>query len=306
MERRTVVAVDLGATHYRTGLVAEDGSIVRLEVGYTPRVGESGLAVTRAVEDAVEAVIGDASPAAIGIASAGPLDCAAGLVVRSPNMVFPEVPLRKPLEECFDLPVFLLNDCRAGALGERWQGVGQGVENLVYVTLSTGIGGGAVVNGLLLLGRSGNAGEVGHLFVDGGYGCVCGCGHPGHWEAYASGTGMPRFFAAWLEEQGSAPSFDAATSAGILGAAERGDPLALSFMDALGRVNARALSDIVVAYEPEVVVLDGPLAQHHGDLLIRSLLPHLDRYLPLPRIAVSPLGGRAPLLGAAAYALGIF
>ncbi|WP_342679556.1 ROK family protein [Methanofollis sp. UBA420] len=306
MERRTVVAVDIGATHYRAGLVADDGSIVRLETGDTPRVGESGLAVTRAVADAVEAVTGDASPAAIGIASAGPLDCAAGVIVRSPNLSFPEVPLRGPLEERFGLPVALLNDCRAGALGERWQGAGRGVENLVYVTLSTGIGGGAVVNGRLLLGRSGNAGEVGHLFVDAAYGCVCGCGYPGHWEAYASGTGMPRFFRAWLEGQGSAPSFDAATSAGILGAAEVGDPLALSFMDALGRVNGRALSDIVVAYEPEVVVLDGPLAQHHGDLLIRSLLPHLDRYLPLPRIAVSPLGGRAPLLGAAAYALGIW
>ncbi|WP_298670419.1 ROK family protein [uncultured Methanofollis sp.] len=306
MERKTVVAVDIGATHYRAGLVADDGSIVRLEVGDTPRVGESGLAVTRAVGDAVEAVVGPASPAAIGIASAGPLDCAAGLIVCSPNMAFPEVPLRGPLERRFGLPVLLLNDCRAGALGERWQGAGQGVENLVYVTLSTGIGGGAVVNGRLLLGRSGNAGEVGHFFVDGGYGCVCGCGHPGHWEAYASGTGMPRFFAAWLEGQGAAPSFDAATSVGILGAAERGDPLALSFMDALGRVNARALSDIVAAYEPEVVVLDGPLAQHHGDLLIRSFLPHLDRYLPLPDFAVSHLGGRAPLLGAAAYVLGIF
>ncbi|MDD4255401.1 MAG: ROK family protein, partial [Methanofollis sp.] len=183
---------------------------------------------------------------------------------------------------------------------------GRGVENLVYVTLSTGIGGGAVVNGRLLLGQSGNAGEVGHLFVDAEYGCVCGCGYPGHWEAYASGTGMPRFFSAWVDEQEVVPSFDAATSAGILGAAERGDPLALSFMDALGRVNARALSDIVVAYEPGVVVLDGPLAQHHGALLIRHMLPHLDRYLPLPRLAVSPLGGRAPLLGAAAYALGIF
>lgn len=306
MERRTVVAVDIGATHYRVGLVADDGSVVRREVGDTPQVGESGLVVTRAVGDAVAAVMGDAAPSAIGIASAGPLDCAAGRIVRSPNMAFPEVPFRGPLEERFGLPVHLMNDCRAGALGERWQGAGRGVANLVYVTLSTGIGGGAVVNGRLLLGRSGNAGEVGHLFVDAAYGCVCGCGRPGHWEAYASGTGMPTFFRAWMEGQGSAPSFDAATSAGILGAAERGAPLALSFMDALGRINARALSDIVVAYEPDVIVLDGPLAQHHGDLLIESLLPHLDRYLPLPRFAVSPLGGRAPLLGAAAYAFGIW
>lgn len=305
MERETVVAVDIGATHYRTGLVAADGAVLRHAGGDTPRVGESGLAVTDAVAAAVEVVIRDASPAGIGIASAGPLDCAAGRIIGSPNIAFPVVPLKGPLEERFGLPVLLLNDSRAGALGERWHGAGQGVENLVYLTFSTGIGGGAVVNGRLLLGRSGNAGEVGHLFVDEEYNCVCGCGHTGHWEAYASGTGMPRFCAAWLAVQGAAPSFDASTSAGILDAAEGGDPLALSFMNALGRINARALSDIVVAYEPEVVVLDGPLMQHHGDLLLGHLFPHLDRYLPLPRFAISALEGRAPLLGAAAYALGI-
>ncbi|MDD4255836.1 MAG: ROK family protein, partial [Methanofollis sp.] len=211
MAAACVVAVDIGATHYRAALATADGVVVRMASGETPRTGTSGLTVTAAVAAAVDAVIVGASPSAIGIASAGPLDLAAGGIVRSPNMAFPEVPLRDPLEERFGLPVLLLNDCRAGALGERWQGAGRGVENLVYVTLSTGIGGGAVVNGRLLLGRSGNAGEVGHLFVDAEYGCVCGCGYPGHWEAYASGTGMPHFFSAWGDEQEVVPSFDAAT-----------------------------------------------------------------------------------------------
>ncbi|QYZ79222.1 ROK family protein [Methanofollis formosanus] len=306
MEGTSVIAVDLGATHYRAALVTADGCVSGFVQGDTPREGVSGEVVTRAVGDAVASVLGQSRAAAIGVASAGPLDLVGGRVVCSPNMAFDEVPLVGPLSERFGLPVRLLNDCRAGALGERWRGAAQGVDDLVYLTLSTGIGGGAVVGGRLLLGRDGNAGEVGHLFVDAGYALPCGCGHRGHWEAYASGTGMPRFFAAWLAKKNlQNPSFDTSSSRGILGAAARGDPLAGAFMDALGEINARALSDIIIAYSPEMIVLDGPIAQAHGDLLIRHIVPHLDRYLPTPAIMVSPLGGRAPLLGAAAYALGL-
>lgn len=305
-EDGSVIAVDLGATHYRVALVTPEGRVWRLVRGDTPCEGGSGEVVTRAVGDAVASISGDVCPAGIGVASAGPLDLVAGRVVSSPNMAFDEVPLVAPLAERFGLPVRLLNDCRAGALGERWRGGGgENRDNLVYLTLSTGIGGGAVVGGRLLLGRDGNAGEVGHLFVDAEYALPCGCGHRGHWEAYASGTGMPRFFMAWLARRHTdIPSFDCASSRGILDAATQGDPLAGAFMDALGEINARALSDIIVAYSPEVIVLDGPLAQVHGKLLLRHMYPHLDRYLPTPEIVVSALGGLAPLLGAAAYILG--
>jgi len=299
-----VIAVDIGATHLRAALVARDGRIERIVVDDTPREGCSGTVVTDAVVSAVASVLAGGSAWAIGVASAGPLDRAAGSVVRSPNMAFEEVPLVGPLSERFGLPVRLINDCRAGALGECWMGAGKGVENLVYITLSTGIGGGAVVNGRLLLGRDGNAGEVGHLHADSTYGVPCGCGHAGHWEGYASGSGMPRFFAAWSEGSDERPSFDASTSRGILEAAGDGDAIALAFMDALGEVNGRAVSDLIVAYEPEIIVFDGPIAQVHGDLILRYMMPHIDRYLPLPQICVSSLEGRAPLFGAAAYALG--
>lgn len=299
-----VVAVDLGATHLRAALIAADGRIDRCVVADTPREGGSGTVVTDAVASAVASVLAGGSASAIGVASVGPIDAAVGAVVHSPNMAFDEIHLVGPLTKRFGVPVRLINDCRAGALGECWCGAGVGAENLVYITLSTGIGGGAIVNGCLLLGKDGNAGEVGHLHVDSTYGVHCGCGHPGHWEGYASGSGMPRFFAAWAAARGETPSFDASASRSILDAAEWGDAVALAFMDALGEVNARAVSDLIVAYEPEILVFDGPIAHAHGDLLMRHAAPHVDRYLPLPRICVSPLDGRAPLFGAAVYALG--
>lgn len=297
-----VVAVDLGATHLRTALVTAEGEVLESVAAGTPRQGASGMAVTDAVASAVEEVLGGGSALAIGVASAGPIDLGRGAVVRSPNMAFDEVLITAPLAGRFGLPVSLTNDCRAGALGERWRGAGQGVENLVYITLSTGVGGGAIVDGRLVQGRGGNAGEVGHLHVDSRYRVRCGCGHAGHWEGYASGTGMPRFFAAWSAGRGERPVFEASTSRGILEAAEAGDALALAFMEALGEVNGRAVSDLIVAYDPEVIVLDGPIALAHGGLILRHMIPHIDRYLALPEICVSPLAGRAPLLGAAVRA----
>ncbi|TAJ45671.1 ROK family protein [Methanofollis fontis] len=294
-----VVAADVGATHIRAAVVERDGTVRRHLVRTTPRSGPSGDAVTDAVFGMIAALLDGGGVQGIGIAAAGPLDPGRGAIVGSPNMAFDEVCLTGPLRERFGLPVTLLNDCRAGVLGEHWQGAGQGIGDLVYVTLSTGIGGGAIVNGCLLSGRDGNAGEIGHLFVEGDLALPCGCGHRGHWEGYASGSGMPRFCTAWCERKGVIPAFDASSSRGILEAAEAGDPVAALFMEALGEVNARGISDLIVAYAPEVIVLDGPLAQAHGRLLIGHMLPHIDRYLPLPEIRVSTLGGRAPLLGAA-------
>jgi glucokinase len=86
-----------------------------------------------------------------------------------------------------------LNDCAAAVLGERHFGAGKGLENLAYVTLSTGLGGGAIVDGHLLIGKDGNAVEVGHITIDPGSSLICGCGSPGHWEAYSSGSNIPNF-----------------------------------------------------------------------------------------------------------------
>ncbi|WP_214021001.1 ROK family protein [Methanoculleus sp.] len=303
----TVIAVDLGGTNLRAALVGSDATVLAHGIVPTPNTGPSGKVITAAIVARIEALL--ASPegweaAAIGVASAGPLDLARGWVVDSPNIAFPVVEIVGPLRERFGLPVTLINDARAGVLGERWAGAARGSDNVAYVTLSTGIGGGAVVNGRLLLGVNGNAGEIGHIPVDTRYNLVCGCGFAGHWEAYASAKNIPGFFAAWREAADVCRvAFDAGSTRAIFEAAREEEPVALAFMEALGEVNARGVSAVIVAYNPEVIVLDGPLALYYGDLVIRHMEPYIDRYLPLPRIVVSDLAGQAPLLGAAAYAL---
>lgn len=307
----TVIAVDLGGTNLRTALIDSDATVLAYTATRTPTRGPSGQVITDAIIARIEALL--ASPqgrevagdiAVIGVGSAGPLDLGRGWVTNSPNIAFPVVEITEPLRERFGLPVALINDARAGVLGERWAGAARDSENVVYVTLSTGIGGGAVVNGRLLLGVSGNAGEVGHLSVDTHYNLTCGCGLIGHWEGYASAKYVPQFFAAWREEADiRRVAFDATSARKIFEAARAEDPVALAFMEALGQVNARGVSNIIVAYNPDVIVLDGPLAQFHGDIVIRHMEPYIDRYLTLPRIVVSGLAGRAPLLGAAFYAL---
>jgi len=302
-----VIAVDLGGTNLRTALVDEDAKILAHTTTSTPASGPSGQVITAAIVAGIEELLdttGREEIAAIGVASAGPLDLDRGWVTHSPNIAFPVVEITGPLTDRFDLPVALINDARAGLLGERWAGVARGSDNVVYITLSTGIGGGVVANGHLLLGMEGNAGEIGHVLVDTHYNLICGCGYPGHWEGYASAKSIPAFFAAWREEADiQRTDFDALSTRAIFDAARASDPVALAFMDALGQVNARGLSTVIVAYNPEVIVLDGPLARYYGEIVIEHAEPYVDRFLTLPRIVVTTLGGMAPLLGAAAHAL---
>lgn len=303
----TVIAVDLGGTNLRAALVDSDTEILAHEIVPTPTAGPSGEVITAAIAARVETLLTlpeGKDALAIGVASAGPLDLGRGCVINSPNIAFPLVEIVEPLRERFGRAVFLINDARAGVLGERWAGAARGSDNVVYVTLSTGIGGGAVVNGSLLLGKDGNAGEIGHIPVDTRYSLVCGCGFAGHWEAYASAKNIPAFFAAWRESADlRRVGFDASSTRAIFEAAREEDAVALAFMEALGEVNARGVSAVIVAYNPEIIVFDGPLARYHGDIVIRYMEPFIDRYLTLPRLAVSSLDGKAPLFGAAVYAL---
>jgi len=303
----TVIAVDLGGTNLRAALVDSDAEILAHETVPTPVAGLSGEVITDAITALVENLLAlpeGKDVLAISVASAGPLDTVHGRIVNSPNIAFPLVEVVEPLRKRFGLPVTLINDARAGVLGERRAGAARGSENVVYITLSTGIGGGAVVNGSLILGMGGNAGEIGHIPVDTRYNLICGCGFAGHWEAYASAKNIPAFFAAWGEAVDlRRVGFDASSTRAIFAAAREEDAVALAFMEALGEVNARGVSAVIVAYNPEIIVFDGPLARYQGDIVIRYMEPHIDRYLPLPELVVSTLGGRAPLFGAAVYAL---
>lgn len=302
-----VIAIDIGATHLRTARISAAGTVSaakRQSIRGTCRTAEE---ITGTVVAAVGELLDemDTSPvAAIGIAAAGPLNIVSGAIVRSPNMPFARIDLTDPLRDAAGLPVYLLNDCTAGALGETTFGPMRGSADLVYITMSTGIGAGVIAGGRPVTGKNGNAAEVGHMFVDTTYHLPCGCGGCDHWEAYASGTGIPVFFRRWCDTHlpgrfvddhpSSAPAvFEAVRNSQELG----------GFLDALAAVNGRGLSNVIAAYEPEHIVLDGPLIREHADLLLGPMLDATDRYLSLPSVTVSTMEGVSPLLGAAAFAL---
>jgi glucokinase len=304
-----VVAVDLGATTTRAALIGSGGRILERVSAPTPGSGDSPEIITRHLAGLIRRVLsasgGTAPAAAIGVSAAGPIDHRRGSVIRPPNLSFKEIPLAGPLGAEFGLPVRLANDCHAGVLGEVIFGAGAGCNNLVYITLSTGIGGGVICNGRLVLGRDGNAAEIGHFHVDTTYNLLCGCGGTGHWEAYASGRYIPGFFARWCaqKDQGTG-EIDASSPAGIFAAARKGDPVALGFMKALGEINGRGISNVIVAYDPSRIILDGSVALQNEDLILPYFLPRIDRFLPVPEICLTALDGLAPLLGASVIARG--
>jgi len=189
-------AVDLGATNMRVAHGDETGIKKKLMMTINKSEGAEGIAaqmITMIRDLGVEGI------AAIGVGSIGPLNLGTGSVVDPPNLPFNEIPIVEPLSEAFHVPVGLLNDCSAAVLGEQVFGAGRGLRNIFYVTLSTGLGGGAIVDDHLLVGKDGNAVEIGHLTIDPASELVCGCGCKGHWEAYCSGSNIPNYAGLLME-----------------------------------------------------------------------------------------------------------
>ena len=173
----------------------------------------------------------------------------------------------------------------------------------VYGTSSTGSGRGVGARRRLLLGRKGNAAEIGHFRGDNTYELPCSCGHRGHWEGYASGRFLPWFFAEWCRFHAK-PHWGPDSAEEIFLSARQGDDDVLRFIRDLSRINARGISDVIVAYDPEIIILDGAVIRSNADLLLPAMQEFIDRFLPLPESVLSELGGEAPLRGAAVIAGG--
>ena len=302
-----IAAADIGATHVRSAVFDGDGRCITRQKELLCRDGPYGRAVTGQVIRMLREVCDAAGmvPDAVGIATAGPLSAGKESICRSPNMPYAKIPLKAPLEAAFPCPVSILNDASAGAYYEYHSGTGKGCRNLVYLTISTGIGCGVIADGRLIEGAGGNAGEVGHFCVDTVYNLPCGCGGAGHWEAYASGSGMPRFFRAWCERNGKkgvSTSESGVTAESLCAVARRGDEVAVTFFRELAVINGRGLSGIIAAYAPERIVVGGPVAAENPDIILAHAREYIDEYLPLPEICLSSADGMAPLVGAAIFA----
>jgi len=291
------IAVDIGGTNLRIAKVLRSYEYELLVLQETPRENK---------DEIIETIVGVVEqckkklhlpPCGIGISAAGSIDQKAGIFF-PPNLPYDEISLAFPLQERTKTQVFLLNDCRAGVLGERYAGAGQKnkVDNIVYVTFSTGIGVGAICNGHLVLGSCGNAGEMGHIPVQTRYKCRCSCGAFWHWEAYASGFGIPRFFTQFCE-QNNITHAAVAHAKEIFDLAAQKDSIAMTFLDEVASIVSYGLSTVIVAYDPALIVIEGPIMRKNPWFL-EACLGKIEPYFTyMPDIVLSSLNGYAPLLG---------
>jgi glucokinase len=236
------------------------------------------------------------------VAAAGSVDISSGSIINPPNLPYDIVPVNSMVKALTGFDVCLLNDCRAAVIGEVIAGGGIGFKTVVYITISTGIGGGVYTSGKLLTGRSGNAAEIGHFPVDNKYNLLCTCKNYGHWEGYASGRTIPFFFNEWCRKNDVGEITHLNSAREILNAVKAGVDPVVRFCRELALINGRGLSSVIVAYDPDCIILDGAVLMNHPWLL-DEMIENTDRYLPLPEIRFTSLKGNAPLIGAA---MGVF
>jgi glucokinase len=271
-----VLGLDIGGTKLAAGVVTGDGRVLSRAVA--PSHAEQGpwSMIDRHVElgrqVVEEAGVSWSTISAVGIACGGPLDPDAGIILSPPNLPgWDRIPLVDAVTERVGLPAVVENDATAGALAEWWFGAGRahGVDDLVYLTISTGIGGGLVLDGRLYRGVAGNAGELGHLTViyDGRR---CGCGRRGCLEAYASGTNIAARAREALAggERSSLSDVPSVTAKEVASHAREGDPLARRVWDESMAMLASGVANILDVFNPALVVLGGGVTRSGDQLLV--------------------------------------
>lgn len=292
-----VVGVDIGGTKIVAGLVDGAGRVVDREDKVTPERTVPADVTESLIVDAVTALARRNEVDAVGVAAAGFVDAAGERVMFAPHLSWRDEPLRGRLANRLGLPVVVANDANAALWAEHLYGAAAGVDDVLMVTLGTGIGGALLLGGRLHTGHNGMAGEFGHTQAVPG-GRPCECGHLGCWEQYCSGKALGRF----ARDAGS----------DLLGqdltrAAEGGDPVACGAFTEVGRWLGVGLADLVAGYDPELVLVGGGVSAA-GDLLLvparRALHATLvgGGYREIPAIVPAALGPLAGLVGAAELA----
>lgn len=318
-----VVAVDLGGTQLRVAVLQGEKVLSRVSVhtGEEPVPDRIIPRIYCGIEQALdEAGAGLDQVAGIGIGVAGPLDSRTGIVFAPPNLPgWDHVPLRAIFEEHYALPVFIGNDANVAALGEYMFGSGHGCKDMIYLTISTGIGGGVIVNGQLMEGTSGTAGELGHMTID-WHGERCNCGNIGCLESIASGTAIARrareamargvdFFVPSDDypqgyiagNEGQQLRVDAQV---VARAAMAGEPVACEIIREAAEALGVGLVNLIHIFNPDMIVLGGGLTQM-GPLLMKPALQIVEmRTMRVPYKAVqieqARLGADVGLVGAGA------
>ena len=310
---RLFVGVDLGGTNVRVALGSADGRLLAQHRAPTP-AREGPAAVVERIVAGVRAVLQESGAElgrvqGVGVGAPGPLDMDTGVVFSPPNLDhWRDVPLAAMLREHLGVPIRIGNDANLAAVGERAYGAGRGIDDLVYITVSTGIGGGVIVAGKLLVGVAGTAGEVGHMTVD-MRGPRCKCGNIGCLEAVAAGPAIARAGQAAAAAAPESPLLALAggdpagvTTALVVQAARAGDRMALAVFTAAAEAIGVGCVNLIHLFNPRRLIIGGGVSQA-GDLLFGPVERIVDeRALAAPRAACSivaaGLGDDAGLSGA--------
>ena len=303
------IGVDIGGTKIAAGVVDEEGSILETSKVSTPPTPEG---VVDAIADAVRKVSTGHDVEAVGIGAAGYVDDKRATVLFAPNINWRHEALKDKVEQRVGVPVVVENDANAAAWGEYRFGAGAGHDDVVCITLGTGLGGGIIIGGKLHRGRFGVAAEFGHIRVvpDG---LLCGCGSQGCWEQYASGRALVRY----AKQRANATPENAeillglgdGTAENIQGkhisdAARQGDPVAIDSFRELARWAGAGLADLASLFDPSAFIVGGGVSDE-GDLVLEPIRKSFRRWLvgnqwrPHAQVLAAQLGGKAGLVGAA-------
>jgi glucokinase len=296
-----VLALDIGGTKLAAGVVDSGGTLHSFAVEPTKAQDGPELVLGRLFDLGRRAVAESGvewpSIEAVGIGCGGPLDAERGILIAPPHLPgWRDVPIGELAAREYERPVTLENDATAAAAGEHRWGAGAGTRNMVYLTISTGVGGGVVIDGALYRGSYGNGGELGHVTVDWRGRRCRGCGRRGCLEAYVSGTS--------IAERAGEAGLPFATSEDVAAAASAGDPGARALWDETVEALSCGLVSIVNLFEPELVVLGGGVTRSGGMLLepVRSAI-RADAMQPAADavdVVLSKLGDHVGVLGAGA------
>lgn len=307
-----VVGVDLGGTKISTALSDFEGKIIN-QTTIPTDAHEGEVPVLNRIINSIEKVVNDSAVSyedikGIGIGSPGPLDAKQGIIITTPNLPFKNFNLVKPISEKFGVPVFLDNDANVAAIGEFMFGAGKGAENIVFFTVSTGVGGGAILNGKVYRGHTSNALEIGHMTVA-PHGPRCNCGNVGCVEATSSGTAIAKraHEALSTKVETSLRKYENVTSYEVFVEAAAGDPVAKDIIDDAMNYLGIAVANAVSIFDPEYVIIGGGVSKA-GDVVFDTVRKVVNKrcfksMAESVKIVPAGLGTDAGLIGAVALAL---
>lgn len=310
--KKYVIGVDLGGTKISTAISTIEGNILANVV--LPTKAEEGEAAVlgRIVRSIDEVIVGSSTSIdeieAIGIGSPGPLDAKKGIIITTPNLPFKDYNLVQPLKEKYNIPVYLDNDANAAAIGEYMFGAGKGKNSIVYFTVSTGVGGGAVLDGKVYRGHTSNALEIGHTTVDPN-GPRCNCGNLGCLEAMSSGTAIAKKGkeAVSTNVETSLKKHDTVTSYEVFKEAEAGDEVAKDIIDNALTYLGIGVANAIATFDPEMIIIGGGVSKA-GDIVFDTVKKVVNKrcfksMAESCEIVPAGLGSDAGVVGAVALAI---